>query len=83
MRFKKTQMKPEVVEACLKHLKEKEGQEDVYERHAQAIKEGMKDEQCSCGKLLPAHMDWVRCQEDNCPCKSKDSKSLLDTLFGK
>jgi hypothetical protein len=55
---------------------------DYRQKESEAVAEGFKAEVCSCGRCLPACVHWVRCNLDKCPMKTKDGKSLLDTLCG-
>ena len=56
-------------------------QMDYTAKLAEAKAEGHTTEVCSCDRVLPAFVHFVRCTCDNCPFRSKkDSRSLLDML---
>ncbi len=51
---------------------------DYAPRLDEAKAQGHKCEVCSCGRILPAFVHFVRCRVDGCPMRSKsEPRSLL------
>ena len=64
-------------------VEEGKGREWVDTKCAEAEAEGYKTEICnSCGHILLPYHHFVRCQEEGCPFRAKDGKSLLEMLLG-
>ena len=58
------------------------GREYVDAKVAEAEKEGYKTETCnSCGRILLPYHHFTNCQEEGCPFRSKDGKSVLDMMI--
>jgi hypothetical protein len=59
-------------------------EKDYTEELASCKAEGLTTEICSCERVLPAFIHYVRCpiSADRCPMKSKsDQRSLLEMMF--
>ena len=78
--MKKREMTPRETNKVIKYLQKVQPKSNIKKLWTKAKSEGYKDEICDCGKAFPAHIDFVRCQEEVCPMKSSDNKSLLQML---
>lgn len=48
----------------------------------EAMKRGFKNEKClKCGLKFMADVNFIRCNNEMCPMKSEDSKTLIDHIF--
>lgn len=54
---------------------------DYRAKHSECVSDGLRDETCSCGHVLPAFIHFVRCNNEGCPMKPPEGKTLLDMIF--